>query len=197
MKTSYFTFGQSHVHRFNETILNKDCIVRITDRNPRKKMFDLFGDKFSFEYNIENLDVTYFPRRIFPISQDNLILPYTSFWHIREFKDGDHFASFLIDVLLVRGLEIGDVFIENFPLYYEEHGKYLIDVLNEERDLMDLETYPNFLKYETVRGWCYDTYNLLIEDHSNLASTFPLQILSIEGEFELVDSIEGLLETSK
>ncbi|WP_394264982.1 hypothetical protein [Bergeyella zoohelcum] len=40
MKTYYFTFGQNHTHSFNGHTLDKDCVVKITDENPREKMFD-------------------------------------------------------------------------------------------------------------------------------------------------------------
>lgn len=42
-KTSYFTLGQRHLHRYNGQILDKDCVIKITDEDPREKMFELFS----------------------------------------------------------------------------------------------------------------------------------------------------------
>lgn len=49
-KTSYFTLGQRHLHRYNGQILDKDCVIKITDEDPREKMFELFDKEFAFEY---------------------------------------------------------------------------------------------------------------------------------------------------
>jgi hypothetical protein len=47
MKT-YVTFGHSHMHRINGNIFDKDCVAVVS--GDRKKVFELFGDKFCFEY---------------------------------------------------------------------------------------------------------------------------------------------------
>ena len=47
MKT-YVTFGQSHIHQINGKIFNKVCVA-IVDGG-REKVFELFGNKFCFEY---------------------------------------------------------------------------------------------------------------------------------------------------
>lgn len=49
--TTYFTFGQTHVHSFMGKTLDKDVVVRITAHDPRAVMVQLFGDKWSMEYS--------------------------------------------------------------------------------------------------------------------------------------------------
>lgn len=51
MKTSYFTFGQSHVHRINGITWDKDCICEITADDPREEMFKVFGSKWAMQYD--------------------------------------------------------------------------------------------------------------------------------------------------
>lgn len=63
MKTSYFTFGQSHAHNVGGFTYDKDIVVKITAENPRKVMFKTFGDKWCFEYDKEP-DMKYFHRGI-------------------------------------------------------------------------------------------------------------------------------------
>lgn len=65
----YFTFGQSHAHRVNNIIFDKDCVVEIEAEDygsAREKMFDNFNDKWSFQY-VEIPDMGYFPRGIFKL----------------------------------------------------------------------------------------------------------------------------------
>lgn len=50
MRTSYFTFGQTHVHSINGRTFDKDTIVKITAEDPRQVMFDTFGPKWAMEY---------------------------------------------------------------------------------------------------------------------------------------------------
>lgn len=75
MKTSYFTFGQIHVHKYGNVVLDKDVVVKITDENPREKMFELFGNKWSNEYGEVMLDkiMENFPRGIFDIKSGKFI----------------------------------------------------------------------------------------------------------------------------
>jgi len=67
MKT-YVTFGQTHVHSINGHTLDKDCVAVITSDSAsegRKKAFELFGRKFSFEYPEEYWEeesMIYYPR---------------------------------------------------------------------------------------------------------------------------------------
>lgn len=60
MKTKYFTFGQSHIHVGG---FDKDVVVKITAKNPREKMFKLFGKDWSTEYD-ELPDMRYFSKGI-------------------------------------------------------------------------------------------------------------------------------------
>lgn len=63
MKTSYFTFGQTHAHSIGGFTFDRNIVVKITDENPRDVMFYYFGDKWAFEYN-DKPDMRYFPRGI-------------------------------------------------------------------------------------------------------------------------------------
>lgn len=63
MKTSYFTFGQCHTHRINNQTLDCDTVVKITAEEPRDKMFELFGPKWSMEYDTEP-NMKFFPKGI-------------------------------------------------------------------------------------------------------------------------------------
>lgn len=72
MISSYFSFGQDHIHKFYAStgaiLLDKDIIVKITDKDPREKMFELFGDVWSQQYD-ELPDMKYFPRGIFDLTK--------------------------------------------------------------------------------------------------------------------------------
>ena len=61
--TRYFTFGQDHVHSVDGFTYDKDIVVMIENENPREKMFELFKDKWAFEYS-ERPDISFFPRGI-------------------------------------------------------------------------------------------------------------------------------------
>ena len=69
MKTSYFTLGHSHVHKHNGQILDKDSVIKITDENPRKVMFELFDRKWAFEYN-ECPEMEYVPCGIYNLTEN-------------------------------------------------------------------------------------------------------------------------------
>ena len=62
-KTSYFTFGQSHLHSVHGFTYDKDIVVEITAENPRNEMFKLFGRKWASEYD-NKPDMSFFPRGI-------------------------------------------------------------------------------------------------------------------------------------
>lgn len=51
MKTAYFTFGQCHAHSVDGQTFDKDTIVKITAEDPRAKMFEVFGVKWSMQYD--------------------------------------------------------------------------------------------------------------------------------------------------
>lgn len=67
MKT-YITFGQDHRHVVNDVIYDKDCIAVLESENAatsRALAFEIFGDKFCFEYPEEffdERDLHHFPR---------------------------------------------------------------------------------------------------------------------------------------
>jgi len=63
MKKYYFTFGQIHTHRYNGQTLDCDTVVLIEETDTtlaRKKMFELFGNKWAFQYN-EKPDMSFYP----------------------------------------------------------------------------------------------------------------------------------------
>lgn len=66
MHTMWFTFGQTHTHSVNGITFDKDCVVKITAEDPRKRMFSLFGNKWSMEYSNEP-DMSYYPRGVFEL----------------------------------------------------------------------------------------------------------------------------------
>jgi hypothetical protein len=70
LKTSYFTFGFDHLHRYNERILNCDVVVKITAADPRQVMLDRFGKQWAFEYDEEHIKETmhYYPGGIVEIN---------------------------------------------------------------------------------------------------------------------------------
>lgn len=67
MKTSYFTFGQVHVHSVNGITFDKDCVVKITSLNPRQVMFDTFGPKWCWEHDTQP-PLRLYPRGIIELS---------------------------------------------------------------------------------------------------------------------------------
>lgn len=63
MKTNYFTFGQSHIHRVNSITWDCDCVCKITAEDPRQVMFDTFGAKWCMQHDKEP-DMGYYPRGV-------------------------------------------------------------------------------------------------------------------------------------
>lgn len=63
LKTAWFTFGQAHAHQCGKHLLNKDTVLEITALDPRAKMFELFGNKWSMEYD-QPPDMIHFPKGI-------------------------------------------------------------------------------------------------------------------------------------
>lgn len=53
MKTSLFSFGQSHAHSVGGVTFDKDCLVEITAEDPRAVMMETFGPKWAMEYTPE------------------------------------------------------------------------------------------------------------------------------------------------
>lgn len=66
MPTSYFTFGQGHVHSVNGMTFDKDIVVKITAEDPRQVMVDTFGQRWSMEYD-EDPGREFFPRGVYEL----------------------------------------------------------------------------------------------------------------------------------
>lgn len=69
--TSYFSFGQAHVHKLNDVILDKDILLKIVSRTPaRQVMFNLFGSAWCNEIftvpDDEDL-ANFYPRGIYTL----------------------------------------------------------------------------------------------------------------------------------
>ncbi len=67
MAKHYFTFGQSHTHRYGEVTLDCDGVVEIESDNPakaRELMFETFGQKWAFQYTERTYLPDYFPRGV-------------------------------------------------------------------------------------------------------------------------------------
>ncbi len=65
--TQYFTFGQDHAHSIRGYTYDKDVIVKITADDPRKVMFENFGERWGMQYDESELTpemLSYFPRGI-------------------------------------------------------------------------------------------------------------------------------------
>lgn len=101
-RTAYFTLGQEHSHVINGIYLDKDCVIKITSENPRKKMFELFGKKWAFAYP-DNPGREYpklFPRGVFDLSEVEIEEPVVTDEEIlTEMKRyGGSFVSSLADL---------------------------------------------------------------------------------------------------
>lgn len=72
MKTSWFTFGQVHVHSVNGVTFDKDIVVEITAEDPRQVMVDTFGLTWGMEYYNppDNEFMELFPRGIYKLTKD-------------------------------------------------------------------------------------------------------------------------------
>jgi len=69
----YISFGQSHVHRVNGKVLDKDSLAEIvcdTHEHGRAIAFELFGDKFFTSYGEEGIKdrLQWFPRGIIRVN---------------------------------------------------------------------------------------------------------------------------------
>jgi len=65
----FFTFGQNHVHRMDGVTFDCDIVVQIdgTSSEARKRMFECFKDKWSHQYQVGKLDMSYFPRGFYKL----------------------------------------------------------------------------------------------------------------------------------
>lgn len=65
VKTSYFTFGQAHVHRVDGFTWDCDVVCKITAPDPRSVMVDAFGIKWAFEYaSLGEVGIERYPRGV-------------------------------------------------------------------------------------------------------------------------------------
>ena len=67
MKT-LVTFGQNHLHRIDDITFDADCVALVN--GDREKVFEIFGEKWCFEYSEKEFDMdnlTYFPRGIIEV----------------------------------------------------------------------------------------------------------------------------------
>lgn len=71
--TSFFTFGQNHVHSLNGITFDKDIVVEIEDNEPRALMFAFFGPKWAMEYDFKP-DMDLFPRGCVKLGPDGRII---------------------------------------------------------------------------------------------------------------------------
>lgn len=62
-QTAWFTFGFDHAHAIAGFTFDKDIVVKITAADPRARMFELFGQKWSMQYGTEP-DLSFYPRGV-------------------------------------------------------------------------------------------------------------------------------------
>jgi len=63
MSTYFFTCGQSHQHRVNGKIWDKDSVLQVnakTEGLARIKVFSIFGDKWSMVYGPDDISMEYY-----------------------------------------------------------------------------------------------------------------------------------------
>jgi hypothetical protein len=68
IQTKYFTFGQCHRHVYKGIVFDKDCYVKVTSEDPVQTMFDVFGRKWSMQYD-EPRNMEFFPRGVIELPQ--------------------------------------------------------------------------------------------------------------------------------
>lgn len=68
MKKFYFTCGQSHRHIIDaKRVWDKDSVISVSASNEdaaREFVFTKFGDKWSFVYTEDEINMNYFPRGV-------------------------------------------------------------------------------------------------------------------------------------
>jgi hypothetical protein len=68
MQEFFFTCGQSHVHQIGGgKVWDKDSVLQVNAENEdlaRKKVFDMFGPKWSMSYTKETISMEYYPKGI-------------------------------------------------------------------------------------------------------------------------------------
>lgn len=61
---TYVTFGQGHAHHIAGRTFGPNCVARIRTTSAaegRKRAFELFGEKFCFEYHNKIPNMEFFP----------------------------------------------------------------------------------------------------------------------------------------
>jgi hypothetical protein len=67
---AFFTFGQSHIHKVNGKIFDRNCVVKLDCPDPRAEMHRLFGPAWSMHYSPEEITpefMSHFPRGVIEI----------------------------------------------------------------------------------------------------------------------------------
>ena len=67
----YITFGQIHVHRYNNITLDRDCVAMMEspdEESVRRFLFDRFDNKYSTTYP-HVPEMKYYPRGIVDIGE--------------------------------------------------------------------------------------------------------------------------------
>lgn len=57
--TAWFTFGWGQTHDYGGRTLDRNTVVKITAPDPRKRMIELFGNKWAMQYD-EQPDMKYY-----------------------------------------------------------------------------------------------------------------------------------------
>jgi len=135
MKTAYFTFGQSHVHRFNGTVFDKDVVLKVTAPDPRHVMAELFDSQWAFEYE-HPPNMSYFPRGIYELdlssNQEHIVsLPISDegFTEAQFHEAGRTISPEALTAQLVQ-LGLHPDFMDKFISKYEEWCKERITKQN-------------------------------------------------------------------
>ena len=71
MKTFYFSFGQSHIHRIDGITLDADVLLKVEAKDSeeaRDRVWKAFEAKWSMQYNEDTVNFKYFPRGAVEIS---------------------------------------------------------------------------------------------------------------------------------
>lgn len=65
--STIISFGQDHIHKLGDIVLDKDSLARVRDR---EHAFELFGPVWSFEYTEQKAqkNLHYFPRGIIDLT---------------------------------------------------------------------------------------------------------------------------------
>jgi hypothetical protein len=74
MVTTYVTFGQTHIHRVNGKIFDRDSVAvihRKTAEEGRDFAFEVFGPKFFTTYtDLDNVKLEYYPRGLIELERE-------------------------------------------------------------------------------------------------------------------------------